>query len=101
MKEERMDGKKTLICKEDLLDTVLDHFGVDLAYLGKDLQFCQEAIAMAPAVDAEKVVHARWIRRGNEMRCSRKKCQFIYYSNKDDFNYCPNCGAKMEQRWRE
>lgn len=49
-------SQKTLICKEDLLDTVLDHFGVDLAYFGKDLQFCQEAIAMAPAVDAVEVV---------------------------------------------
>lgn len=37
---------------------------------------------------------ARWIRRGNEMTCS--KCKFIYYSNNDDFNFCPNCGAKMK-----
>ena len=38
----------------------------------------------------------RWIRRGNEMKCSNPKCQFIYYSNHDDFNYCPNCGARMD-----
>ena len=40
--------------------------------------------------------HGRWIRRGNEMKCSNPKCQFIYYSNRDDFNYCPNCGARMD-----
>lgn len=49
-----MSGKreKHLIYKEDLLNEVLDHFGIDLAYLGKDLQFCQEAIEMAPTVNA-------------------------------------------------
>ena len=46
---------KTLIYKEDLLGTVLSHFGIDLAYYGADLQFCQEAIDMAPAVDAIEV----------------------------------------------
>jgi len=43
---------------------------------------------------AEAVKHGRWIRRGNETKCS--KCKFIYYSNHDDFNYCPNCGARMD-----
>lgn len=47
-----------------------------------------------PTVDAVEVVHGRWIRRHNETKCSR--CKFIYYSNHDDFNYCPNCGAKMD-----
>lgn len=35
----------------------------------------------------------QWEKHGNEKTCSL--CQFIYYSNNDDFNYCPNCGAKM------
>lgn len=42
----------------------------------------------------EAVKHGRWIRRHNETKCSR--CEFIYYSNHDDFNYCPNCGARMD-----
>lgn len=44
----------------------------------------------------DAVRHGRWIRRGNEMKCSNSKCQFIYYSNSDDFNYCPNCGSRMD-----
>ena len=48
----------------------------------------------APTVDAVEVVHGRWVKRGNEKKCSI--CKFIYYSNNDDFNYCPNCGAKMD-----
>lgn len=47
-----MENEKTLIYKEDLLNTVLYHFGIGLAYLGEDLQFCQEAIELAPTVDA-------------------------------------------------
>lgn len=62
-----MADKKQLIYKEDLLETVLNHFGCDLAYYGKDLQFCQEAIDMAPAVDAVEVVHGHWIFKHNPM----------------------------------
>ena len=51
-------------------------------------------LAKLPKVSAVEVVHGRWIRRHNETKCSR--CKFIYYSNHDDFNYCPNCGAKMD-----
>jgi len=46
-----------------------------------------------PAADVAPVVHGRWTKRGNEKICNR--CKFIYYSNNDDFNYCPNCGARM------
>ena len=35
----------------------------------------------------------RWIRRGNEKKCSC--CGFIYYSNHDEWNGCPNCLADM------
>lgn len=44
-------------------------------------------------IDAVSVVYGRWQKSGNEKTCS--VCKFIYYSNNDDFNYCPNCGAKM------
>lgn len=47
-----MTNKNDLIRRGKLLDDVLDHFGMDLAYLGRDLQFCQEAIECAPAVKA-------------------------------------------------
>ena len=52
------------------------------------------ALHNAPTVDAVEVVHGRWVKRSNEMKCS--VCKFIYYSNNDHFNYCPNCGAKMD-----
>ena len=44
--------------------------------------------------DFEEVKHGEWKKRGNEKECSA--CKFIYYSNNDEFNFCPNCGAKMD-----
>ena len=38
---------------------------------------------------------ARWIMRGNEKKCSC--CGFIYYSNADEWNFCPNCGVSMKE----
>ena len=54
-----------------------------------------DEVISSPAVDPESLrPKGRWRKCGNEKKCS--VCKFIYYSNKDDFNYCPNCGAKME-----
>ena len=52
-----------------------------------------KVIQQAPTIDAVPVVYGRWKKSGNEKICSA--CKFIYYSNNDDFNYCPNCGARM------
>ena len=41
-----------------------------------------------------KQSEGEWKKRGNEKTCSL--CKFIYYSNNDNWNYCPNCGAKMK-----
>lgn len=46
-----------------------------------------------PAVDSMPVVHARWYDKGSlSCRCSCCGCK----SNKE-YNYCPNCGAKMDK----
>lgn len=58
----------------------------------KQLEEC--GIPFGGKADVAPVVHGRWIRCRNETKCSN--CKFIYYSNRDDFNYCPNCGAKMD-----
>lgn len=53
----------------------------------------------ASTVDAVEVKHGKWRKRGNEKTCSI--CEFIYYSNNDEWNYCPNCGAKMDGERKE
>ena len=56
--------------------------------------FILEKIDSLPTIEAEPVRHGRWKKRMNERTCSL--CKFIYYSNNDEWNYCPNCGAKMD-----
>ena len=62
------------------------------------LAYCIDSI---PGVDAVEVVHGRWIwtMTGEEdyeqyYRCS--ECNDYMYS---EYNYCPNCGAKMDGDW--
>jgi len=41
---------------------------------------------------------AKWKIRMNEKTCP--ECGFIYYSNGELWNYCPNCGTPMEGKTR-
>ncbi len=58
-----------------------------------------KAIIAAPTVEAEPVRHGRWIQvDGTKCKCS--ECEVItliaQYPNGNK-NYCPNCGAKMNE----
>jgi NADH pyrophosphatase NudC (nudix superfamily) len=92
-----MANEKQLIYVEPIKKFIVDRLNSKNAMeaFGYDAIEILEQIEFAHTVDAVEVVHGRWIRRGNEMKCS--ECKFIYYSNHDDFNYCPNCGAKMDE----
>lgn len=64
-------------------------------------------IELLPAADVEEVKHGKWIGkqldnfRKYEVTCSN--CGWVGIENYDsyndpsDFNYCPNCGAKMTE----
>ena len=49
-----------------------------------------------PAADVEPVMHGRWVSNGIQdsvlSKCSL--CGIMYGSS--SFNYCPNCGSKMD-----
>ena len=50
-------------------------------------------IESIPAVDAAPVRHGRWEDRGSlSCRCSCCGCK-----SNAEYNYCPNCGAKMDK----
>ena len=55
-------------------------------------------IESAPAVDAKRVLRGEWIEKpyllGTTRYCSR--CGANYGMPHGVFNYCPSCGAKME-----
>ena len=53
-------------------------------------------IAEAPTVDAVEVVHGQWIHKGAwHIECS--ECKHILAHIGEAKNYCPNCGAKMDE----
>ena len=58
------------------------------------------ALNNCPEVEAEPVVHGRWEQSESmalSAKCSKCKGWVTKHSiNEPDFNYCPNCGAKMD-----
>lgn len=53
-----------------------------------------------PAADVAPVVHGCWIRKPHWcVSCSYcGKCTHDYEGEVESYNYCPNCGAKMDER---
>lgn len=49
-------------------------------------------IVNTPAADVEEVRHGQWKSRKNWSRCV---CSVCSYESGNEYNYCPNCGAKM------
>ena len=57
-----------------------------------------------PTVDAEEVVHGEWMLIENDFDAERIECMLCgasFYDGDNDtfdnpYNYCPNCGAKMD-----
>lgn len=55
-----------------------------------------------PTVDAEPVRHGHWVSRftGNQCivfcsNCRTEACEIV--DCEIEYNYCPNCGAKMDE----
>lgn len=58
----------------------------------------EQAIAVlkdVPTIEAEPIKHGHWIEGGYSIWCS--ECGGAW-DNIWDFNYCPNCGTKMNER---
>lgn len=56
------------------------------------LDKAERAISEMPAADVQPVKHGRWM---YPFYCS--ECGFTpYYSSDLTYNYCPNCGCKMD-----
>lgn len=59
----------------------------------------RRVICNAPAVDAEVVRHGRWVHLGGDEWCCAVCGEVIHTEGsweKPTFNYCHNCGAKMD-----
>ena len=63
-----------------------------------------EDILAMPAEDVAPAVHAHWDKKysdRNVMVCSNCEKNIILVGDKDDFKYCFNCGAKMDEKENE
>ena len=56
-----------------------------------------------PAADVAPVVHGRWIDGAEDFTCGNHnaecsicRCYVSWDGCDEDFNYCPNCGARMD-----
>ena len=50
----------------------------------------------APTADVAPVVHGRWIALHDEF-CACSICKYPVYVGWNQTNYCPNCGATMDE----
>ena len=67
---------------------------IELVYYTKeDAVQCVKAI---PAADVAPVVHGRWIASHDEF-CACSICKYPFYVGWNQANYCPNCGARMDE----
>ena len=58
-------------------------------------------IVNLPVADITPVRHGRWVKRGRRWQCTNcKVLMSIDGTPKENLlNYCPNCGAKMDEEW--
>ena len=60
-----------------------------------------QSISDMPAADVAPVVHARWIEDHDYLKCPEcgvmVKRDFTFFDI-GDWNYCPHCGAKMDEK---
>ena len=78
------------ICKDALYQKIRE----DMRKLNAN-----DIIANIPSTDVAPVVHGRWESnsdRPDTLICSVCKCGFDMWKH-DPHNYCPNCGAKMDE----
>lgn len=67
-----------------------------------DIEFVKwDDIEKAPTIDAAPVVHGRWdkpVEHGLPYAANHLGvvCSYCCKWSDNDYNYCPNCGAKMD-----
>lgn len=86
--------------------TLIENYGIGAIEDGRkildpvdDIIMLAKGLDLIPSADVVEVVHGEWKREQNRRTCSY--CEFVYYDNGGLFNYCPNCGAKMDGRGEE
>lgn len=76
-------------------------FVEDRFILPHELQDLQDELEALPTADVAPVVHGRWIHTNSlcDPFCEVWRCSCCSAEDENGacYNYCPNCGAKMDQ----
>lgn len=91
-----------LIDAEAFLKTEIDRCG-SAPLVGtcmSDNEYLSDRLKKAPTIEVKPVVHGRWEEASDGDGivcpfCRTDFCTIIY--DTEYFNYCPNCGAKMDE----
>lgn len=99
---DEMISRKTLMDKLKLAVIITD----DLYGMGimEGIKHAKECVEEAPTIDAVPVVHGRWVEKffTNDRQRVCSVCHSTVRQPSYDrgeikfFNYCPNCGARMD-----
>ena len=89
-----------IINASDLKLYIMRHLFIDEDSTTEEIE-CQilRAIDVQPAIDVTSVRHGQWETnsdRPDTLICSVCKCGFDMWKH-DPHNFCPNCGAKMDE----
>ena len=92
-----------LIDAEAFLKTEIDRCGSAplVGTCTSDNEYLSDRLKKAPTIEAKPVVHGRWEEASDGDGivcpfCRTDFCTIIY--DTEYFNYCPNCGAKMDEK---
>ena len=92
-----------LIDVEAFLKMEIDRCGSDplVGTCTSDDEYLSERLKKAPTIEVKPVVHGHWISKnphGYEWVFVCSNCDYIDgYPFNDRPNYCPNCGARMDE----
>lgn len=98
-------AKSDLISREAALRVVnaYDYRGLTLEDVKTVTDGCAKELSKLPAVDAEPVRHGRWIQSKHVStyyacsHCGRVHRVYVSCNKHILPNYCPDCGAKMDE----
>ena len=81
-------------------DYLIDTIGAMIGY-GSTPTEIWEMVNDAPTIDAVEVVHGEWIDRSDGIEGAWNYCSVCGEQAIDLYDFCPNCGAKMDGERKE
>lgn len=87
--------------REAAIDAIMKVYVRTAGYKARERVFeAEEAVHRLPVADVAPVVHGRWIEDSDYLKCPECSVMvmwdFVFFDDIGNWNYCPNCGAKMD-----